>query len=48
MCVSFDGLNELENEAGFWKMVQAVGGRQLLGVQKQLQKLMNWWLETVE
>jgi hypothetical protein len=28
-------------------MVQAVGDRQPLRVQKQLQKFMNWWLETV-
>jgi hypothetical protein len=29
-------------------MIQVVGGRQLLKVQKHLQKFMNWWLETVE
>jgi hypothetical protein len=48
MDMSFVGLNELGKGAGSWKMFQAVGGRQLLKVQKRLQKFMNWWLENVE
>jgi hypothetical protein len=48
MCISFDGLNDLETGTGSWKMVQAVGGHQLFRVQKQLQNFLNWWLETVE
>jgi len=39
VCISFGGLNELEGLGGgggaeSWKMVQAVGGSQLLKVQK--------------
>jgi len=29
-------------------MIQEVGGCQLLKIWKQLQNVMNWWLETIK
>jgi hypothetical protein len=41
-----NGLKDSERDLRTWKMIQIVGSCQLLKIQEQLQKFMNWWPET--
>jgi hypothetical protein len=41
-----NGLKDSERSTRNWRVIRIVTGCQLLKIQEQLQKFMNWWPET--
>jgi len=46
MCISSNSLKDLERGTRTLKVIQVVVSCQLLAVQKQLQRFVNWWPDT--